>query len=872
MRGLWWPAPLRSRFGIGGMRMEFPGKEPLPNRDRQGVTRSFGVGPALRAATVRERAWRGRPAPLRSRLLRSMIFNGAGGRGMAVLYWLMLCCCCATLSLAQQPFGTSRWTAEWIDSPNSSTQDYGVYHFRKTLELATKPASFVVYVSGDNRYEFYVNGKPASHGPASGDVYHWHYETVDLAPLLRQGRNTLAAVVWNDGKDRGLAFLSVQTAFILQAEQPEHSAANTNAAWRAIQDFAYTPQTLPQDQRAGYYVAPPNERFDASKYPWNWQQPEFDDAAWPQAHAIEKATLEDSPVEFIRWRLTPRTIPMDEQKLERMAAVRQSSMGPINDGFLKGTTPLIVPAHTKATLLLDHGRLTTAYPEMTISGGRKARIDLQYAEALYVKKASGHDSIKGNRNDIEGKTLYGPSDTYLPDGESKRVYRTLYWRTFRYLKLEIETQDDPVTIDDLHSIFTAYPFERKAVFEVDAARNDEIQSILSTGFRTARLCAHETYMDCPFYEQLQYSGDARIQMMVSIYMTGDARLMKNGIAQIDATRIPEGVTYSRAPSASPQFIPGFSLWWIGMVHDYMMYVDDAAFVRQMLPGVRAVLAYFARYQKPNGSMRELPWWNFADWVDAWPRGIPPADADGGSTAIFDLQLALAYGWAADLEKAFGNGGLASEYQAAAAKINKTVWTTDWNSSKGMLADQPSQKTYSQHASTLGILSGAVPEKNQRDVLEKILADDQIAGATIYFRAYTNAALRHAGLGDRYLVQLTAWRRMLADGLSTWAEKDGTTRSDCHAWGASPNYELLRTVAGIDSMAPGFAEVRVAPHLGELRNVKARVPHPKGEIAVDLTREGTHLRADVELPAGTTGEFEWRGVKRRLKTGHNHLAF
>ena len=74
------------------------------------------------------------------------------------------------------------------------------------------------------------------------------------------------------------------------------------------------------------------------------------------------------------------------------------------------------------------------------------------------------------------------------------------------------------------------------------------------------------------------------------------------------------------------------------------------------------------------------------------------------------------------------------------------------------------------------------------------------------------------------------------------------------------------------MAPGFAEVRVAPHLGELRHVKARMPHPKGEIAVDLTLESTHLKADIELPAGTTGEFEWQGMKRRLKTGHNQLRF
>ena len=98
---------------------------------------------------------------------------------------------------------------------------------------------------------------------------------------------------------------------------------------------------------------------------------------------------------------------------------------------------------------------------------------------------------------------------------------------------------------------------------------------------------------------------------------------------------------------------------------------------------------------------------------------------------------------------------------------------------------------------------------------------------IYFRAYTNAALREVGLGDRYLEMLEPWRQILKNGLTTWAETADPARSDCHAWGASPNFELLRTVAGIDSMAPGFARVRVAPNMGQLTQVHARMPHPKG---------------------------------------------
>ena len=159
------------------------------------------------------------------------------------------------------------------------------------------------------------------------------------------------------------------------------------------------------------------------------------------------------------------------------------------------------------------------------------------------------------------------------------------------------------------------------------------------------------------------------------------------------------------------------------------------------------------------------------------------------------------------------------------------------------------------------------------MLERILTEDpKIEPTTIYFRAYTNSALREAGLGDLYLDQLNPWRRMLADGLTTWAETDGNTRSDCHAWGASPNYELLRTVAGIDSMAPNFAQVRIAPNPGKLTTIKARMRHPHGEIVVDLKRDGQRLNAQVTLPPGISGEFDWHGVKRKLQPGPNHLIF
>ncbi len=760
------------------------------------------------------------------------------------------------------------WKASWIDCPGSDPQAYGVYHFRKVFQLASKPESLVLYVSGDNRYQLYVNGERVSSGPARSDLTHWRYEVIDVASNVHSGANVLAAVVWNDGEHRAVAQVTNRTAFLVEAEDAAFSEVNTKPTWKVSADGSYAPSLLPGDQSTGYYALGPNEKVDGTLFPWGWEQPDFDDSTWSAARAISRAAPRDARDSPNAWMLVPSEIPQEEQTPEHPLRVR-SATGITHPADFPNHA-VVVPAHTGATLLLDQGYLTTAYPEVVVSGGKSSTIELHYAEALYDNNGAT-PLTKGDRNVVEGKKFLGPFDTYISDGGDGRVYRPLFWRTYRYLQLHVETDDQALTLSTLRGIFTAYPFQQLAALSVSKSADSEVQRILQTGWRTARLCAHETYMDCPFYEELQYAGDARIQMMVSLYMTGDARLMKNAISLINSSRTAEGATYSRAPSHLQQYIPPFSLWWIGMVRDYWMYVDDPEFVRSMLPGVQAVLSFYASYQKQSGSLARMPWWNFVDWVREWRNGEPPADPDGSSAAALDLQLLMAYQWAAELEGAFGRGSQADEYRQWAAQLKATILQSDWDIGRGLFADQPNHSTYSQQVNTLAVLAHVVTADQARGVVVKMFSDPSLAQSSIYFLAYTNATLREAGLGDRYLSSLRQWREMLDAGLSTWAEEDRPgTRSDCHAWGASPNFEFLRTVAGIESAAPGFKRVRIAPNLGTLEEVNARMPHPAGAIAVSLHSHGKGISGTVSLPPGVFGDFEWHAKQQILRPGENQI--
>jgi hypothetical protein len=284
-----------------------------------------------------------------------------------------------------------------------------------------------------------------------------------------------------------------------------------------------------------------------------------------------------------------------------------------------------------------------------------------------------------------------------------------------------------------------------------------------------------------------------------------------------------------------------------------------------------VLGFYARHQKENGSLSVMPWWNFVDWTTEWRGGVPPREADGASAPL-DLQLLLAYDWAARLEADLGSGALAAEYRAAAQRLRAVIPALYWDASRRLFADTPARAQFSQHTNVLAVLAGLVSGAEARDLVSRVIAATSLVQCSYYFRHYLHSAVNLVGEGDRYLDLLGEWESMLSRGLTTWAERPeqsaNPSRSDCHAWSASPNFEIFRTVLGIDSMAPGFARVAVRPHLGRLARASGSIPHPKGEVVVSVERRGGGLRLEVTLPAGVTGECSWRGTTRELRPGAN----
>jgi len=767
------------------------------------------------------------------------------------------------------------WDARWITHPDISGHEIGVYLFKRIFELDTDPGQFIIHLSADNRYKLYVNGSFITFGPARSDFKKWRYETLDIGPYLNSGNNIIGVKVWNFGNLAPEAQFSKGTGLIVQGHSGQEKIINTNEKWRVMWDTSYS--FHPIDHLKTHYVTGPGVQFNACNHPWNWIRVPFDGEGWKPAKLLEQGMAMGSIRKygnFPKRALYPRDIPLMEYRSQEFAEIRRNGGMDAAGNIIKKEGKLTIPPGKRVSILLDQGVLTTAYPRLVFGKGNGSRITITYAESLFHTEGEGQDAEvtkrKGNRDVVAGKKIIGNYDVVIGGGGDQRHFESLWWRTFRYVQLDVETKDEPLDLYHFKSYFTAYPLEQKSVFQSDDA---SLSDIMDVSWRTQRLCAGETFFDCPYYEQIQYVGDTRIQGLNTFFASGDTILWKRSIRDFYDSRWPFGMTQSRYPDNNPQMIPGYSLIWILIVHDYFMHGNDPEFIESMLPAVEDILFWSEARLDVNDLPGIIEGWNFVDWVDhdGWNAGVPPMD-DEGNSAIYALRFVDVIQHAVELFEHFDRPGMAARWEAVGAKVQQAVMQHCWDAQQELVADSPNKTHFSQHANVLAVLTNTIPEKDRKDIVKRIYRDKAIARCSYYYRFYLIEALKQVGAGESYFEMLDSWQGMLDNGLTTFLEKPDPSRSDCHAWSASPLYHFYSLICGIAPASPGFSTVKIAPELGRLDWVKTSFHHRLGTLDIDLKRSGNGVTGQVTLPEGLSGTFYWKGAEMRLACGMNKIGF
>ncbi len=783
-----------------------------------------------------------------------------------------------TFSSFSQAEGMS-WSANWIMHPTLQPQMGAIVLFRKNFELSREPQNFVIHVSADNHYRLFVNGNYVLRGPARGDISHWFYETVDISEFLHSGKNTIAAEVVNWGPKRSFTYFSQMTSFILQGDSVSGKLVNTTGgAWKCIQNKAYSPKIVDwmADRTTvdwGLYVSNPTDSIRAELYPWGWEKQDYNDEDWLPAKwcdiAGESGTKSAGGILYGGSKLsTPRKTGLLKETKVQFKTVRRVSGIDKNESFIHNSGSLVIPPKRKVSMLIDQTYETMGYPEMLVSGGKDSRIQVMYAENLIIKNRSP----KGDRSDIEGKRMVGIKDVFIPDGGKDRLFKPTYLRAFRYIQIDIETQNDPLIISEYYHVASTASIEMKAVFNTE---DPNVDWVMDAGWRTVSICAQDMLLSDAAYEQMQYVGDSRVHNLALLTLSGDDRLTRNSLIQFDQSRITEGLTHACYPNPFHLIIPSYSLIWIDQVYDYMLWKDDKDYIAQFELGINNVISWFESHRQTNGLLGKMEGWCALGWPRHYKSGEPPTVYEGNNT-LYTLHYAYTLRHAAAVFNYIGKTKQAAEFSKRANEICTAI-NKQCKNKDDFYVESPGNEQISQITNVLAILADATTGSDAKQLMGKLLEPkDWFGQVDLFLHLYLFEAMNKTGFQNEFLPEISEWQLMRERGLTTFAEVplewgEENQRSECHPWSAAPNYFFFRTVCGIKSLSPGHKKVEIAPAFGKLTKIIAVYPHYKGNVELDLIRLGNGLSGSVTIPDGMEATFVWLGKKTVLKAGKQFIT-
>ncbi|MFT3787586.1 MAG: hypothetical protein QM770_15705 [Tepidisphaeraceae bacterium] len=748
----------------------------------------------------------------------------------------------------------SPFSARWVTHPDAPAGNEfdGIFAARYCLTIDIEADTTArLHVSADERYEFFVDGLRVGRGPERGTIGHWHFESYDVP--LRAGRNELIVIVHSLGRHRPYAQESVRHAVLVWAEGPLADRLSTGPAkWMAERIDAY--RSVPASLPNSFIATGARYEINASKL----HAPGPAVAVQDLSPVVLASMRMEAPG---RWQLCPAQLPAMLEKPITVGDVR-SCEGPVDakawQRFLAGTGELTIPSQSSSRVLIDLDDYVCAYSSLDVLGGNGARVEVRWAEALF--DAEGR---KQNRNAVDGMTFAGIGDAYLCNG-SATTFAAPWWLAGRFVEVHVTTQAEALTLKRLTLTESRYPLQWDGAVDVD---DPGIRSAFPLMKRALEACSGETFFDCPYFEQLMYVGDSRLEGLVTYLLSTDHRLPTKCVRVFDESRLSDGWTRSRCPSKMQQTIPPFSWWWVAMVHDQLMWCDRPEETASHLPGMRAVLDASLQRVNRDGLYEPGAGWNFVDWVDGWPGGVPRGGADR-PTAPIHLQLAYVIGLAAEVEQAIGEPTLAERYRAAHERMIRAGSAAFFDKRRGLFADDTAHEFFSEHAQALAILSDAAGD-NGGAVMERLLKSNDLAPASVYYSHYVFEALRLTDRVDAVIDRMNAWGGLVKQGFKTTPETFQNTRSDCHAWGAHPLFHVAATVLGIRPAGPFFKQVSVRPQLGKLQRAVALIVHPKGKIEVEAVRERSLLKVHTCLPDGVGGTLQIGSSSIDLTGEQNH---
>ena len=701
--------------------------------------------------------------------------------------------------------------ARWIWSGDTENNVWA--DFIKTFSIEEIPAEARAEISVENKYFLYVNGQQVVYdgglkrGPNPTDGY---FDTVDLAPYLTAGENTICIKAWFwgiKGEDaQSYSNVPVDTAGLIFAAQVGNQTILSDESWKAMRDEAF------KDDRA-LSVPQPNLRFPeyniyyaaANQEDGGWLQPGYDTSAWENAQV--RGAYGDAP-----WNaLHERPIPL----------IREFGLKDyVNSAEYAGYTP---EEDEDLYLWLPYNAQVTPYLE--VSADKKTSITII------------------TENTVDTQSVY---TTYVTSADGHQVFESPAWISGMQVIYHVPAG---VTVERLAYRESGYDTEMAGAFSMNEPFFDALWQM---GARTQYVCVRENFMDCPDRERAQWTGDATSQMRQMMYCLDPAiyPLYTKMLNQKAAWVTPgngKGKLDNLLPTVTPIFnefyeLPAQEMAGIIGAWDYYLYTGDESALKILY---QPAVNYLKRWKLSSSSLvKHKTGQGLVDWQDTGSQ----VDTKVSENAWYYWCLTTLQKMAAVLSQ--DEPWLRETAEKVAAGY-ESLWVEGVGYTTTPVPDD--------RGNALAVLSGLAPAERYPVILEALKENYK---ASSYMEAYVLEALCEMGYVNEALDRMQA---RFGDMVAINQEKGYTTLWEYfeegmgtwnHAWSASGVYLLPAYVGGVRPLSPGWTECVIAPDFSHSDTVSVTVSTVRGII----TLEGTAQALTVTLPEGVTARVRLPGME------------
>ena len=592
--------------------------------------------------------------------------------------------------------------------------------FRKTFHIDRDFTSAKIYISADDYYKLYINGRFVAQGPSLSYHFQYNYNEIDIGEFLVDGENLIAVHtlyqglinrVWQSGDFRHglICDIVIDDAVILSSD--ETFKVNDHSGYSEMGICGYQTQFL--------------ERYDSRSRESGFEKVDFDDSDWCFA---EECHFDD------------HTLTLQNSYMLEFESVYPKKIS------ANGTR-----------ILYDFGSNYVGYLVVKAQGKRDDVITVRCAQELNDDGAIRFN-LRANCQYEEEWILSGYGD----------VLDWFDYKAFRYAELEIP---ESVEIKDICFCVRHYPFELKTRLKAEYASIDELKRIWDLCINTQKYGVQEVIQDCMEREKGFYLGDGCYTALANMILTGDDSMVRKLIDDAFASSFVTDTLLTCMDCSFMQEIAEFPLIMVALVLWHYRFTNDIEYLKCNYPKVTKLLDAYRRDYEKEGVLRNLDKWCVVEWPKNFQHSYDADIKEGKICEQAHVSINAYYIYAVHIANVMADALGADKYRDIEPLI-AAFYDTFYNDEKKLFRDSESSDHMSLVGNSFVYAFDLCPNGACKENILKLIDENGIHSLSLFCTFPVLMRFAKDGELERMKTALLndrAWMRMLREDATTTFE-------------------------------------------------------------------------------------------------------